>query len=115
MVVVAHPRPRSFVHALAEAAAGALSEDGHDVAFHDLYLEGFNPVLDPAEALTTRESDDTAFTVGADPLTSQHRRELATADALVAQLVGKAARDHGRLDGPGDCRRRGLSTPLRRR
>lgn len=83
MVVVAHPRPGSFVHALADAAAAALSEDGHDVAVHDLYLEGFNPVLDPAEALTTRESDDTAFTVGADPLVSVHRRELASADTLV--------------------------------
>jgi putative NADPH-quinone reductase len=83
VVVVAHPRPGSFVHALAETAATALSETGHDVTLHDLYAERFNPVLDPAEALTTRAADESAFTVGADPLTTQYRHELATADTLV--------------------------------
>ena len=83
VVVVAHPRPGSFVHALAEAAASALSGAGHDVRFHDLYAEGFNPVLQPTEALTTRAADESAFTVGADPLTTRYRRELAAAHTLV--------------------------------
>ena len=83
LVIVASPRPGSFVHALAEAAASTLSEAGHEVRFHDLYVERFNPVLDPAEAATTRTADESAFTVGADPLTTRHRRELYTADTLV--------------------------------
>lgn len=83
VVVVAHPRPHSFVHALAEAAAAVLSEAGHDVTLHDLYAERFNPVLDPEEALTTRVPDASAFTVGADPLTTRYRHELAVADTLV--------------------------------
>ena len=83
LVIVASPRPGSFVHALAEAAASTLSEAGHEVRFHDLYVERFNPVLDPAVAATTRTADESAFTVGADPLTTRHRRELYTADTLV--------------------------------
>ena len=71
------------MHALAEAAGSALAQAGHDVAFHDLYVERFNPVLDAAEAITTRMAGEEAFTVGADPLTAQHRRELAGADTLV--------------------------------
>lgn len=81
MVVVAHPRPGSFVHALAEAVTSVLVDAGHDVRLHDLYTEGFDPVLDPAEAVTTSVGD--AFTTGADPLTTRHRRELAAADTLV--------------------------------
>lgn len=80
VIVVAHPRMDSFVHALAQAASAALTEAGHDVVLHDLYAEGFDPVLDPREAVTT---SDAPFTVGADPLTSLYRRELAVADTLV--------------------------------
>ena len=83
LVVVAHPRPGSFIHALAETAVAALSASGYDVTLHDLYAERFNPVLDPTEALTTRSAGESAFTVGADPLTTRYRRELATADTLV--------------------------------
>ena len=36
MVVVANPRPNSFVHALAEEAAAGLTEAGHEVVLHDL-------------------------------------------------------------------------------
>lgn len=81
MVVVAHPRAGSFVHALGEAAASALVDAGHDVRLHDLYGEEFDPVLDPSEAITTEPGD--AFTSGADPLTARHRRELAEADTVV--------------------------------
>ena len=47
MVVVANPRPNSFVHALAEEAAAGLTEAGHEVVLHDLYAEGFRTVLEP--------------------------------------------------------------------
>lgn len=83
MVVVAHPRQGSFVHALAESAASALSDAGHVVATHDLYVERFNPVLGVAETETTRAAGESAFTAGADALVTQHRRELAVADTLV--------------------------------
>jgi putative NADPH-quinone reductase len=44
-VILGHPRPGSFNHAVAEAAVRALRETGHDVRFHDLYAEGFDPIL----------------------------------------------------------------------
>ena len=83
MVVVANPRPNSFVHALAEEAAAGLTEAGHEVVLHDLYAEGFRPVLEPEEGRTTRRADESALTVGADSLVHRHRRELSAARTLV--------------------------------
>ena len=45
LVVVAHPRARSFNHAVVDAYMSALTERGHGVACRDLYASGFNPVL----------------------------------------------------------------------
>jgi NAD(P)H dehydrogenase (quinone) len=49
LVIVAHPRAGSFNHAIAEAVTGTLCDLGHSVIFHDLYREGFNPLLHDAE------------------------------------------------------------------
>ncbi len=45
VVILGHQRPGSFNHAIAEAACRTLREQGHEVVFHDLYVEGFDPVL----------------------------------------------------------------------
>lgn len=73
LLVLAHPRPGSFNHALAEAARGALLEAGHDAVLHDLYAERFDPVLPAAEV---RGAPD-------DPLVRRHCEEVAAADGLV--------------------------------
>ncbi|MHA7133017.1 NAD(P)H-dependent oxidoreductase [Oerskovia turbata] len=83
LVVVAHPDPTSFVHALADAAATALADGGHDVVVHDLYADRFDPVLHPEGASTTRRAGESAYTVGADSLTTRYRRDLAAAHTLV--------------------------------
>jgi NAD(P)H dehydrogenase (quinone) len=44
-VILAHPNPGSYNHAIAKVALEALQRNGHEVAFHDLYLEKFDPVL----------------------------------------------------------------------
>ncbi len=49
LLVLAHPDPGSFNHAIARAAAGALQRMGHAVVFHDLYAERFDPVLGSPE------------------------------------------------------------------
>ena len=49
-VILGHPRPGSFNHAIAQVACESLREGGHDVVFHDLQAEGFDPVL-PADEL----------------------------------------------------------------
>jgi NAD(P)H dehydrogenase (quinone) len=73
-VILAHPDKGSFNHAIAKTAAGELRRNGHDVSFHDLYEEGFDPVLPageiPAEAVLPH------------PIAA-HCREIAAAEGIV--------------------------------
>jgi putative NADPH-quinone reductase len=48
-VILAHPDQRSFNHAIAQTAYRTLERGGHTVYFHDLYEEGFDPLLTVAE------------------------------------------------------------------
>jgi putative NADPH-quinone reductase len=52
-VVLAHPDPRSFNHAIAQTVCRTLERNGHFVHFHDLYREGFDPLL-PVPELDNR-------------------------------------------------------------
>jgi NAD(P)H dehydrogenase (quinone) len=45
LLILGHPDPKSFNHALAAAVSGALRSDGHQVTFHDLCAEKFAPVF----------------------------------------------------------------------
>jgi NAD(P)H dehydrogenase (quinone) len=45
LVIVAHPRMKSFNHAVVEAYTSTLVERGHRVECRDLYALNFNPVL----------------------------------------------------------------------
>jgi NAD(P)H dehydrogenase (quinone) len=49
LVVVADPVPDSYVASLGAAATEALTASGHDVDVADLYADGFDPVMSPAE------------------------------------------------------------------
>jgi len=44
-IILAHPQKGSFNHAIAETAVQTLKNSGHDVIFHDLYAENFDPLL----------------------------------------------------------------------
>jgi NAD(P)H dehydrogenase (quinone) len=44
-IILAHPNTESFNHAIAKAAVDVLMENGHEVCFHDLYAEQFDPLL----------------------------------------------------------------------
>ena len=44
-VIIAHPDPSSFNHAIAETTVATLKKTGHDVFYHDLYKEKFDPLL----------------------------------------------------------------------
>ena len=48
-IILAHPDRRSFNHAIAQTVCRTLARSGHMVRFHDLYAEGFDPLLTPAE------------------------------------------------------------------
>ena len=48
-LILAHPDPSSFNHAIAQSALHTLQSCGHQVFFHDLYQEKFDPILPVAE------------------------------------------------------------------
>jgi NAD(P)H dehydrogenase (quinone) len=75
-VILAHPDPGSFNHAIAEAAAAQLRLAGHMVHYHDLYAEGFDPLL-PADEIPS------APAAPLPPLVATHCREIAAADGIV--------------------------------
>lgn len=45
IVVLGHPTKGSFNHAIADTVAFKLRENGHEVTYHDLYTEKFDPLL----------------------------------------------------------------------
>ncbi len=73
-IILGHPDPGSFNHALARIAEATLLELGHEVCFHDLQAEGFDPVLTPAEL-----SRDAVLP----PLVARHCAEIREADGLI--------------------------------
>ena len=48
-LILAHPNPGSFNHAIAEAAADELRRSGHEATLHDLCREQFPPDLTAVE------------------------------------------------------------------
>jgi putative NADPH-quinone reductase len=48
-VILAHPDKKSFNHAIAATAIETLKQNGHEVFFHDLYEEEFDPLLTAEE------------------------------------------------------------------
>jgi putative NADPH-quinone reductase len=72
--ILCHPRPGSFNHTLAARARETLSALGHEVLFHDLHAEGFNPVLDSSELSRLYSLDE---------LVQEHSRQLSEANGLV--------------------------------
>lgn len=49
LVILAHPSPKSFNHAIADSVKEVLQENGHQILFHDLYAENFDPLLPASE------------------------------------------------------------------
>jgi putative NADPH-quinone reductase len=77
-VYLAHPRPGSFNHALYGAVQDELRAHGCEVRAHDLYAEGFGPLLTAEETGTVDPADRSP-----DEQLALHRAEVATLDALV--------------------------------
>ncbi len=73
-IILGHPAHGSFNHAIADTAIAALQARGHEVAFHDLYREGFDPVFTAAEL---------ARDAVLPPAIEAHCREIGEADGLI--------------------------------
>ena len=73
-IILGHPSPGSFNHAIAATAAEALRVRGNVVTVHDLYAEQFDPVYTAAEL-----PRDAVLP----PVIEAHCREIGEADGVV--------------------------------
>ena len=73
-MILAHPSPKSFNRAIADAAAEAARKLGCKLAYHDLYQEKFDPVM-PAEELAPEAALP-------EPIAA-HVEEICLADAIL--------------------------------
>lgn len=74
LVVIGHQNQGSFCHAIAQTAIDELSAAGHEVVYHDLYAEGFDPVLPHDEIPADSEKS---------VVVQQHTDELLASDGVV--------------------------------
>lgn len=73
-VILGHPDKDSFNHSIANAAVETLVNNGHEVFFHDLYEEDFNPVI------TSQEIPKGAYL---DRAIEEHCSEISKAEGIV--------------------------------
>jgi NAD(P)H dehydrogenase (quinone) len=73
-IILGHPRGDSFSHAVAATAADTARSARHEIAFHDLQAEGFDPVLPAGEEPASAQVP---------ALVELHCREIAHADGIV--------------------------------
>ncbi len=73
-IILAHPNPGSFNHAIAETAVLCLHTNGHEVIVHDLCAENFDPVMTGEEVQGAPPSD---------PVIKAHCDEIAKADGII--------------------------------
>jgi NAD(P)H dehydrogenase (quinone) len=80
LAVLAHPRPESFCAALFAEIVGAAEASGAEVTRHDLYRDGFDPVLSAEESMTVARGGGREGLI--DPLVDRYQAELRAADRL---------------------------------
>jgi putative NADPH-quinone reductase len=73
-VILAHPDERSFNHAIALAAVNQLEGNGHEVLFHDLCKERFDPMLD---------CDEIPKDASLPAIIQAHCAEIANAEGII--------------------------------
>ena len=74
LVILGHPQPGSFNHAIADAACGTITRNGHRAILRDLYAERFDPCLPAAEIPDDGSVPDAI---------EAHCKDLQSADGIV--------------------------------
>ena len=74
LVILGHPQRGSFNHAIAATAVSTLENDGHEVSYHDLQAEGFDPILPGQEVARDGLIDS---------VVSTHCNQLVATDGVV--------------------------------
>ena len=78
VLVVAHPDPKSFSHAIAATARATLERCGHEVTVLDLYAEGFRTAMTREERVAYHSDRPMV-----DPMVERHAALVRRAEALV--------------------------------
>ena len=74
LIILGHPDTKSFNHVIAETCSERLKQNGHQVVFHDLYKENFDPIIETAEIPKHSEIDD---------VIQQHCNDLVKSDGII--------------------------------
>ena len=74
LVTLAHPNQQSFNQAIAQTTVETLQQNGHEIVFHDLYAEKFDPLL-PDEEIPTE--------IVLPPELEQYCQELVSAEGII--------------------------------
>ena len=73
-VILGHPHRGSFNHAIAETVVQTLQHNGHEVSYHDLYAERFDPLL---------RYEEMSKGASLAPVVQNHCDEIAQAGGIV--------------------------------
>lgn len=74
LIILAHPDEHSLNHAIARQAEAAALANGHEVVFHDLHKEGFDPILPGPEISRNAPLPE---------VIASHCAEAASADGII--------------------------------
>jgi NAD(P)H dehydrogenase (quinone) len=74
LIILGHPDNTSFNHSIAETAKNKLIENGHEVVFHDLYKEKFDPITHLSEIPKNAKIDK---------VIENHCLELTKSDGII--------------------------------
>ena len=74
LIILGHPDTKSFNHVIAETCSERLKQNGHQVVFHDLHKENFDPIIETAEIPKHSEIDD---------VIQQHCNDLVKSDGII--------------------------------
>ena len=74
LIILAHPDKQSFNHAIANECKQRLKVNGHDIIFHDLHEEQFDPLITSTEIPKSGKIND---------LVKKHCDDLVQSDGII--------------------------------
>ena len=78
LVVLAHPNPDSFSHAIVDKVSATLADCGHSVSVIDLYAADYSSAMTRAELAAY-----TSTTPAIDPMVIEHTRLIQECSTIV--------------------------------
>ena len=106
-VILAHPHPGSFNHGIFDTIRTVLDDLKVDAWFHDLYKEGFSPLLTEAELGSDRSDDALVTTCTSEMMASDlvffvHPNWWGQPPAILKGYIDRVFRPPHAYDFPGD-------------